>query len=613
MVPEITFSHGQSIHDNKPRPATMPDFAAFIDALDRKRAPKKEGAGYFCGPLNGDGTRRAEGALPRNWIALDLDHIEPEVHDDLRMWFTRFIGAGWPTHSSTEERPRMRVVLELDRQATREECMEVGRALTHELDALFGRSVMLDPSTFRGEQPIFFAPTGKQLARYEGEALEVGRYLASASVLPKMAAAPGKNENGKVGHDRNDYLSRKAYAFARSGLQGEALAAALLVLNAQDCDPPLGDDEVRGIAARKKIVPAEPTPPAPPRFTVDQPQQDGQQPEGDALQLLSIDELDAASKRVTWTIKHVLPADSIGVMFGAPGTFKSFIALDMALHIAHGMPWLGKRTKQGPVIYLAAEGGTGLMKRIRAWHAMHGRTWEAIDFRVIAVPVMLNSNAMAVTEAARAVGLTPTLVVVDTKSQTDEGEENSSTDTANYFRQLGVCFRALWNCTVLVIHHSGHSATERPRGSSAILGNVDFMYGVFRDEKEMLATLECVRQKDVELFAPANFAMNSHDLGRDEDGDPINSLVAVQIGTTEQLISTLSNEAKAGRKSGNSLLMALAVSGQPEKELRNLFYSELEGKDTEARRKAYFRARRWAIENGLLDIADGVVIVMSDH
>mgnify|MGYP002133458850 CR=1 FL=1 len=40
-----------------------------------------------------------------------------------------------------------------------------------------------------------------------------------------------------------------------------------------------------------------------------------------------------------------------------------------------------------------------------------------------------------------------------------------------------------------MIHHSGHTATERPRGSSAIQANTDYLYGVYRDEKEMLATL----------------------------------------------------------------------------------------------------------------------------
>lgn len=327
--------------------------------------------------------------------------------------------------------------------------------------------------------------------------------------------------------------------------------------------------------------------------------------------LLTIDELDAASQRVRWSIKHILPADSVGLIFGAPGTFKSFIALDMALHIAHGLPWLGKKTTKGAVIYLAAEGGTGLMKRIRAWHMARGLSWKEIDFRVVTVPVMLSSKAETVVEAAKSVGIQPTLIVVDTKSQTDEGEENSSTDTAHYFRQLGLWFRSLWACAVVVIHHSGHSATERPRGSSAILGNVDFMFGVFRDEKEMLATMECARQKDGDLFEPVNFSMSVQPVAKDEDGETISSLVATHINSAKQLLESVAKEGNAGRVGHNGLIMRLAYNGIPEKELRFAFYENLNGKEPDAKRQAWYRALRWAVENRLLEVSQGVVMVLA--
>ena len=39
---------------------------------------------------------------------------------------------------------------------------------------------------------------------------------------------------------------------------------------------------------------------------------------------------------------------------------------------------------------------------------------------------------------------------------------------AAYLREIGLRFRALWQCAVMLVHHTGHQATERPRGSSAI-------------------------------------------------------------------------------------------------------------------------------------------------
>lgn len=335
-------------------------------------------------------------------------------------------------------------------------------------------------------------------------------------------------------------------------------------------------------------------------------------PDSTPVTLLNLDELDAASRLVSWSIKHILPADSIGVMFGAPGTFKSFIALDMALHIAHGLPWLGKKTKQGPVIYIAAEGGTGLMRRVRAWHQARRMSWAGIAFYVIPAAVMLSTKSASVVDAAQRIGVVPALVVVDTKSQTDEGEENSSTDTARYFRELGTWFRALWACAVLVIHHSGHSATERPRGSSAIVGNVDFMFGVFRDEKEMLAMMVCERQKDGELFDDATFSLSSHTLGHDEDNEAITSLTARHINNAEELLAAVEVEGKAGRGGNNHLFMSLLQNGLEEKQLRRIFYERIGAKEPEAKKKAFFRARAWAIQNGLIDIAQGVVIMLKE-
>jgi hypothetical protein len=61
----IRYSRGHSIRDNRPRQLSADDFAEFVAELERHRAPRKDAAGYFCGPLNGDGTRCAEGAAGR--------------------------------------------------------------------------------------------------------------------------------------------------------------------------------------------------------------------------------------------------------------------------------------------------------------------------------------------------------------------------------------------------------------------------------------------------------------------------------------------------------------------------------------------------------------------
>jgi hypothetical protein len=331
---------------------------------------------------------------------------------------------------------------------------------------------------------------------------------------------------------------------------------------------------------------------------------------GTKVPLLSLGELREQSHSVPWLVKHVMPAESIGMLYGGSGTFKSFIALDASLHIAHGLPWLGRRTKQGPVLYIAAEGGSGLWPRIVAWHRARRLQWSDTPFHVIPAALDLTSDAWRVVESAQTRGVAPTLVVVDTLSQTYNGEENSANEVAAYFREIGSRFRQLWGCAVLILHHSGHSATERPRGSSAMRANLDFMFGVFRDENEMLATMTCAKQKDGEAFKDVTFSVSTHELGKDEDGDRVTSLVARHLSTVEDVQEAMEAEGKAGRRGHNQMLLGLIQNGQMESELRQVFYSEC-GLDTaEARRKAYHRAKDWATKAGLFEIAGGVVITL---
>jgi hypothetical protein len=327
--------------------------------------------------------------------------------------------------------------------------------------------------------------------------------------------------------------------------------------------------------------------------------------------MMDLAELRAHSRAVTWLVKHVVPADSIGMLYGGSGTFKSFIALDLALHIAHGLPWLGRNTRKGAVLYIAAEGGAGLWQRIEAWHMARRLRWEDISarFRVVPVALDLTQDAWRIVEAAQVFGMSFELVVTDTFSQTYAGEENSANEVAAYFRELGTRFRALWHCSVLIIHHTGHQATERPRGSSAMRANLDYMLGVFRDEQEMLATLTCAKQKDGDAFKDATFSLSVHELGHDEDNDPITSLVARHLSRAEDVDHAMAVEQRAGRGGHHALLLKLiGAGGMRVADLRKAFCEDCGATTPEARRQAWGRARKWAEDGGYMEVVDGMVI-----
>ena len=331
---------------------------------------------------------------------------------------------------------------------------------------------------------------------------------------------------------------------------------------------------------------------------------------GRRLPVLTGPELEEAAESMTWLVDGVLPEQTIGMLFGASGTFKSFIALDAALHIVHGLPWLGRRTTQGPVLWLAAEGGISFGHRAKAWRLAR-RLPASKDLIGIPVSIDLGTEAWRVVDAVQStVGVTPRMVVIDTLSQTYTAgaEENSATDMAAYLREIGTRFRDLWKCVVMIVHHSGHSATERPRGSSAIQANTAFLFGCWRDEKEMMATLSCQHMKDGERFDDVTFALGKVDLGTDKHGKPLSHLAARHLSSAEEVQEAAEAEVKAGRGGHGQLLLSLMQNGSKEADLKKAFFNECGLDNDEARRKAYYRARKTAMSAGHFEVSEGYIL-----
>jgi hypothetical protein len=263
-----------------------------------------------------------------------------------------------------------------------------------------------------------------------------------------------------------------------------------------------------------------------------------------------------ATKNIKWLVKNVIPQDAMGMLFGASGTFKSFIAIDLALSVLHGQEWTKRKTAKGAVYYVAAEGGAGVSRRVDAWH-------RGVDvpenLYYCRTPLLLSSKEEigALRASIAALPEIPVLIIIDTLSQTFAGDENSSSDIATYLRMLNSELRAAFNCTVLVIHHTGHSATERPRGSSAITANVDFLLGCYRSDPEgMNARVDVTKQKDGDLVKGMYFDLDRHVLGQDDEGDEITSLVA----NFHDAVAAIRQNNKVSKY--ESLIMSVLATGQ---------------------------------------------------
>lgn len=187
MSGALQFSIGRNRFDSTPKlhsAGTLREFAATV--LSR-RAKDKASAGYITAPFGGDGRRSAANALPRRWLALDVDGIDPDVLPEWRMHLTRYRGFGWPTASSTPEAPRERVIIELSEPVDRAQGIGIGALLVQDAEDNFGAAVRIDRCTFRAEQPAFLPLVGAVPFYLLGDALDVPRWLEQ---IPPPAPPP---------------------------------------------------------------------------------------------------------------------------------------------------------------------------------------------------------------------------------------------------------------------------------------------------------------------------------------------------------------------------------------------------------------------------------------
>lgn len=249
------------------------------------------------------------------------------------------------------------------------------------------------------------------------------------------------------------------------------------------------------------------------------------------LRLRSASEIVSHPISALWLLRPYLEQLVLAVIYGELGTLKSFVTLDMLLHIAAGKRWADSTfvPKAQPVVYVSAE-GKGLAKRLRAWAIQHGVDLETLPFYAVEHALDLSSpdGVTELAQAIQALEVQPGIVAIDTLSRNcGPLDENSSADMSGYINALDLHLRQSLQCSVLLVHHVGHAAKDRARGAYALMGSTDANYRIERpDPGQLLIKLTTGRLKDSESPSPLFLQAHVVDLGTaDEDGQPETSLV----------------------------------------------------------------------------------------
>lgn len=221
-----------------------------------------------------------------------------------------------------------------------------------------------------------------------------------------------------------------------------------------------------------------------------------------------IDEFCRQPAQSNWLVRDYLTTDSLACLFGDSQGGKSFVAIDLACHIAHGMHWRNKAVRQGTVVYIAAEGAHGLGGRFVAWHERYDKPFQK-NIIISTVPARLcePGNAAELVGFIKETlsGINPVMIVLDTLDR-NFGNGSQSHDMGLFLNGM-IELRQMTGACIMTVHHPGHSNKERGRGGSELPAGIDWEYCIERtgdpqNPETLVTTMTCKKAKDHALPPP---------------------------------------------------------------------------------------------------------------
>ena len=207
-------------------------------------------------------------------------------------------------------------------------------------------------------------------------------------------------------------------------------------------------------------------------------------------------ELEERARQQQWLIDTLWSEQGVGIVGGEPKCGKSFLALDLAVAVAAGVPCLGHfAAARGPVLLFCAE-DAGHIVRHRLEGICHaaGAAFETLDIAVIDVPVLRLDHGQDRSRLLETVErISPRLLVLDPLVRLHAIDENAAADVVpilGFLRDIQRRFET----AVMLVHHARKSGGSRPgqalRGSSDLHAWGDSNLYLKRRDKRILMTVE---------------------------------------------------------------------------------------------------------------------------
>jgi hypothetical protein len=198
-----------------------------------------------------------------------------------------------------------------------------------------------------------------------------------------------------------------------------------------------------------------------------------------------------------WLIENLWLAEAVGIIGGPPRSYKTWLALDIAVSVASGSPCLGTFPvcRQGPVLLYAAEDSDSSL-RARLQSIAHSRQidFNRLDVRVITADLLRLDHAEDQHKFETTVSFhKPALVILDPLVRIHGADENASGAVAallGYFRAL----QRKTKSAILLVHHARKCLSARSgfslRGSSDFYAWTDCLIPLDRRHEQHRLVVE---------------------------------------------------------------------------------------------------------------------------
>lgn len=418
-----------------------------------------EGDKYFCPTTFSQTPRRKNNVLASQWLWQDLDPVDP------RKIYPR------PTIAWETSPGRYQALWKLDKQYPPQEIEKLNKRLAELTNADHGSWILTKVLRIPGTSNWKYTarPSVKLLWR------EDKSYTPDEIVQQLPSKVKDLLETDSTGQDRSDTLWFMEHELANAGFNIDQIYN--LIKHSQwNKYKGRADEEQRlaheiSLALKNKVTASD------------------TRPQARGLKITGDRELMAnPNSSPGWLIENFWTKNSHGIIAGEPKSYKSTLAMDMAISVASGKPFLGQYPvlDTGSVVIVQNENADWIMRSrmaaIRQQRGLGGTITGEGRHRQIKWPrelpiYYINNQGFSFSNAEQCRQLEeliqkvkPVLVIFDPLYLMFDGDLNSAKDLNPALSWL-LWLKTTYNFSLILIHHWRKSQGSTKRGGQRMLGS----------------------------------------------------------------------------------------------------------------------------------------------